>query len=66
MKLALGMVLKLYPSGAKGLTLKFRKSWGLIPSFVELTGEKLVGGFFAPSPPLIGLKDKNKVVFHGK
>ena len=30
----------------KGLILKVRKSWGLIPTFVEVTGEKLVGGPF--------------------
>ena len=29
---------------------KVRKFLGLIPSFVEVTGEKLVGGLFAPSP----------------
>ena len=29
---------------AKGLTLKVKKFWGLIPTFVEVTGEKLVGG----------------------
>ena len=25
--------------------------WGLIPTFVEVTGEKLVGGIFCPPPP---------------
>ena len=29
---------------AKGLKLKARKFWGLIPTFVEVTGEKLFGG----------------------
>ena len=41
--LALGTDLKFYKSLAKGLKLKFRKFWGLIPTFVEVTGEKLVG-----------------------
>ena len=36
--------LKFQSSVAKGLKLKVRKFWRLIPTFVELTGEKLVGG----------------------
>ena len=39
--LALAMVLKFYTSVAKGLKLKVRKFWELIPTFVEVTGEKL-------------------------
>ena len=35
----LGLVLKFYISVAKGLELKVRKFWGLIPMFVEVTGE---------------------------
>ena len=42
--LALGMALKFYTSVTKGLKLKVRKFWGLVPKFVEVTGEKLVGG----------------------
>ena len=42
--LALGTNLKLYTSVAKGLKQKVRKSWGLVPTFVEVTGVKLVGG----------------------
>ena len=50
--LALGTNLKVYTSLSKGLKLKVRKFWGLIPTFVEFTGEKLVGGtFLLPSPP---------------
>ena len=51
--LVLGMNLKFYTSVAKGLKLKVRKFWGLIPTLVEVTGEKLVGGLLAlpPSPP---------------
>ena len=41
------MALKFYDSVAKGLNLKFRKFWGIIPAFVEFTGEKLLGGPFA-------------------
>ena len=49
--LALGTNLKFYTSVAKGLKLKVRKFWGLIPTFVEVTGERLVGGPFCPHPP---------------
>ena len=45
--LALGTNVKLCTSVAKGLKLKFRKFWGPNLTFVEVTGEKLVGG-----PPL--------------
>ena len=31
----------------KRAELKIRKFWVLIPTFVEVTGEKLVGGLFA-------------------
>ena len=48
--LALGTNLKFYTSVAKGLKLKVRKFWELIPTFVEVTGKKLVGGPFAPHP----------------
>ena len=47
--LALGMALKFYTGVGKGLKLKIRKIWRLIPTFVEVTGEKLVGGFLPPS-----------------
>ena len=40
--LAPGTSLKFYTSVAKGLKLKVRKSSGLIPTFVEVTEEKLV------------------------
>ena len=50
--LALGKNLKFYTSVAKGFKLKGRKFWGLISTFVEVTGEKLVvGGLFATPPP---------------
>ena len=39
-----GMALKFYTSVAKGLKLKVTRFWGLITTFVEVTGEKLVGG----------------------
>ena len=44
--LALCMALKFFTSVAKRLKLKVRKFWGLIPTFVEVTREKLVGGPF--------------------
>ena len=37
--LALGIEFKFYTSVAKGLKLKVRKFWRLIPTFVEVTGE---------------------------
>ena len=42
------MALKSYTSVAKGLKLENRKLWGLIITFVEVTGEKLIGGLFTP------------------
>ena len=42
--LALGKNLKFYTSVGKGLQLKVRTFWGLIPTFIEVTGEKLIGG----------------------
>ena len=55
---ALGMAWKSYTSVAKGLKLKVRKCWGLIPTFEEVTRGKLLGGgsLFAPS-----LRIKNRV-----
>ena len=35
--------MKFNTSVAKGLKLKFRKLWWIIPKFVEVTGEKLAG-----------------------
>ena len=51
--LALGTNLKFDTSVAKGLKLNVRKFWGLIPTFVKVTGEKLVGrAFFVLSPSI--------------
>ena len=44
MGLALVTNLKLYASVTKRLKLKVRKFLRLIPTFAEVTGEKLVGG----------------------
>ena len=41
LKLALGTNLKFYTNVAKGLRLKVRQFLGLIPTIVEVTGEKL-------------------------
>ena len=54
-ELILGMALNFYTSMEKALKLKVRKFLGLIPTFVEVTGEKLVeggggGGLFTPHP----------------
>ena len=52
--LALDTNLKFYTSLSKGLKLKVRKFLGLILTFVEVTGEKLVESLFVPPPhPLI-------------
>ena len=53
---ALGTNLKFYTSLSKGFKLKVRKLWGLIQTFLEVTGEKLVGGTFLLPPSWIGLK----------
>ena len=50
---ALGTNLKFCTSVAKGLKLKVRMFWGQNPTFVEVTGEKLVWGFLPPPPPPI-------------
>ena len=48
--LELGMALKFYIGVKKGLKLKVRKFWGLIPTFSEVTRETLAGeGFLPPS-----------------
>ena len=57
LRLAQGLVFKIYTRVAKG-----SKTKSLPPTFLEVTGEKLVGGLFdpPPTPPLhpswIGLK----------
>ena len=50
------MALKFYTSVAKGLKLKVRKFLRLIPTFPEVTEEKLVGGAFLPPPILNSVK----------
>ena len=44
--MALGTDLKFYASVEKGLKLKVRKFWRLIPTFAKVTKENLVGGSF--------------------
>ena len=46
---------KLYLSVAKGLKLKVKKFWELIPTFVEVSGGKVVGGLFTHTTSWIGL-----------
>ena len=41
------MALKFYIIVVKSFKLKVKNFLGLIPTFVEVTGEKLVGGRFA-------------------
>ena len=64
--LALDMNLKFYNSATKGLTLKVRKFLGVVPSFVEVTGEKLVGRAFLPScplPPILNRVDFDFIIY---
>ena len=49
--LALGTNLKFYTSVGKELKLNVRKFWRPIPTFVEVTGVKLVRGDFFAQPP---------------
>ena len=51
LRLALDMALKFYTSLAIGLKLKVKTFWRLIPTFVEVTGERLEGGLFLPPHP---------------
>ena len=55
--LALGMTLKFHTSVANRLKLKVRKLWKPILTFVEVAGEKLVGGLLLPPPILNRVKD---------
>ena len=48
-----------YTSVEKGLKLKVRKFWGLIPTFVEVTGEKPVGVTFLVLPILNRVKSEH-------
>ena len=43
-------------SVAKGLRLKVRRFLGLVPTFLEVTEEKLVQGAFLPPPILNSVK----------
>ena len=53
--LELGMALKFYISVAKGVKIKVRMFWGLIPTFLEVSGGKLVvEGPFCPLRPKYG------------
>ena len=60
--LALGKNLNFCTCVTKVLKLKVRKFWGPNPTFVEVTGEKLVGGgAFWPLPTLNRVKDKTAI-----
>ena len=50
LELGLGVALKFYTSVAKRLKLQIKKVLGLIPTFVEVTGENLFGSIFLPPP----------------
>ena len=42
--------LKILNQRGERVKTKGRQLWGVIPMFVEVTGEKLVGGLFSPPP----------------
>ena len=60
MGLALGTNWKFYTSVTKGSKLKFRKFWGLVPTFAEVTGEKLVVEGLPDPSTLIRIKANPK------
>ena len=65
--LAQGAALTFYISVAKEGKLKVRKFWGLIPTFVEVTGEQLVGeGFLKMFGDFsrLSMKDLKKCYLH--
>ena len=63
MGLALGMALKFKASVAKWLKLKVKKFLRLIPTFVEVAGEKLVGvdRIIRRKVAMVGQRQKNGV-----
>ena len=66
MGLAIGKNLKFYTSVENGLKLKVRKFWWLIPTFVEVTGEKLVGGDLFALPILNRVKVIRDINYYSK
>ena len=62
--LALGTNLKFCTSVIKGLKIKVRKFWELIRTFVEFTGQKLVGGPFCPSPTPSPILNRVNIIRH--
>ena len=62
-RVTLGMALKFYTSVTKRLKLKVRKFLELVPTFVEVTEEKLVRGAFLPPPPSPTLNMVNPTLF---
>ena len=58
--------LKFYISVTKELKLKIRNFGGLIPTFVEVMGEKLEGGLFTPFPLPFGIGLKHEICVAGK
>ena len=43
------MAFKFYKNVAKGLKVKVRKFCEVIPTFVDVTGEKVIGGLLPPA-----------------
>ena len=55
--------MRFYSSLSKGLTLNVGKFWEIILTFVEVTGEKLVGRSFYPPLPHPAILNRVQVVF---
>ena len=60
------MNLKFYTSVEKGLELKVRKFYGLVPTFVEIKAEKLVVRTFLPPPILNRVKVNFFLLVYGQ
>ena len=58
LELALYIVLKFSTSVEKGPKIKVRKFWERVPTFVEVTGERLVGYCGIAIEEFVGLKPK--------
>ena len=66
LELAQGMALKIYTSIVKCLKLKARKFWGLIPTFVGVTAEKLIGRPFCRGTQYVQNLHKGEIYLIGE
>ena len=66
LELALGMALKFHTNMVKSLKLKVKKFWHLIPTFVGVTGEKIVEDLFGSGPTVFKTFKKARRTLSGK